>query len=326
MRAVRSVRPLVWVAAALVAAVGALLTLPLGAGAFVVAQLVSFRALLGLAALVPAVVLLAVPAARRVLWPVGAVLVAVALGHAGVLLARSLPAAGGDDEAGADPVTVVTVLSFNTLDVVPAADLVRLVQRTGADVVVLPETSQRTAAAVQAGLSSAGTPLQALSTPGSVPSIAGTALLVSPAVGGDYRSEPLPTRLGSLRASSASGPTLVAAHPTAPITRSAMATWRDETAAVALACAQTPGAVVAGDLNATLDHPGLGDLGPCVDAARAAGRGAVGTWPADAPGVLAAPIDHVLVDGRAWRVVGFDVLAATGGSDHRPVVARLVRR
>lgn len=323
MRTLRSVRPLVWVAAALVAAVGAVLTLPLGAGTFVVAQLVSFRALLGLAALVPAVVLLAVPAARRMLWPVGAVLVAVALGHAGVLLARSLPATGPAEAAGAEP---VTVLSFNTLDVVPAADLVALVRRTGADVVVLPETSQRTAAAVQAGLASAGTPMQVLTAPGSVPTIAGTALLVSPAVGGAYRSEPLPTRLGSLRASSTSGPTLVAAHPTAPITRSAMATWRDETATVARACALTPGAVVAGDLNATLDHPGLSDLGPCVDAARAAGRGAVGTWPADAPEVLAAPIDHVLVDARAWRVVGFEVLGATGGSDHRPVVARLVRR
>ncbi|WP_019136891.1 endonuclease/exonuclease/phosphatase family protein [Cellulomonas massiliensis] len=324
MRAVRAVRPLVWAVAALAAAVGAVLTVPLWAGAFVVAQLVPFRALLGLAALLPAAVMLAVPAARRALWPVAVVLLAVAVGQAGVLLARSVPTAGAGDEGGA--ADAVTVLSFNTLDVLPAGDLVALVRRTGADVVVLPETSERTAQAVRAALASAGTPMQALTAPGSVPTIAGTALLVSPALAGDYRSEPLPTRLGSLRATSATGPTLAGAHPTAPITRSAMAAWRDETAAVARACAQTPGAVVAGDLNATLDHPGLSDLGPCVDAARAAGRGAVGTWPASAPGVLAAPIDHVLVDARAWRVVGFEVLAPTGGSDHRPVVARLVPR
>ncbi|MDC7122361.1 endonuclease/exonuclease/phosphatase family protein [Cellulomonas fimi] len=119
---------------------------------------------------------------------------------------------------------------------------------------------------------------------------------------------------------------LVAAHPMAPIQRSAMPTWRQETALVAQECAATPGAIVAGDLNATLDHPGLRALGPCVDAARAVGAGARGTWPAGVPTLLAAPIDHVLVDGRRWRVASFDVLPETGGSDHRPVVARLVPR
>ena len=53
---------------------------------------------------------------------------------------------------------------------------------------------------------------------------------------------------------------------------------------------------------------------------------ALGTWPASVPALLAAPIDHVLVDGRAWRVVGFDVLQRTGGSDHRPVLATLEPR
>jgi endonuclease/exonuclease/phosphatase (EEP) superfamily protein YafD len=121
-------------------------------------------------------------------------------------------------------------------------------------------------------------------------------------------------------------PVLVAAHPLAPISRGAMATWRAETELVADLCASTPGVIVAGDLNSTLDHPGLRDLGPCIDAARASGAGALGTWPASAPRFLAAPIDHVLVDGRAWRVVGFQVLSRTGGSDHRPILATLERR
>ena len=105
-----------------------------------------------------------------------------------------------------------------------------------------------------------------------------------------------------------------------------MPSWRAETRLIAATCADTPGAIVAGDLNSTLDHPGLQELGPCVDAARAAGSASSGTWPADVPTALAAPIDHVLVDGRAWRVTGFEVLPATGASDHRPIVATVTRR
>jgi endonuclease/exonuclease/phosphatase (EEP) superfamily protein YafD len=121
-------------------------------------------------------------------------------------------------------------------------------------------------------------------------------------------------------------PTLVATHLRAPSARASMHEWRAHTAGIAAVCRSTPGVVVAGDLNATLDHPGLRDLGPCVDAAVQAGAGALGTWPARVPSVLGAPIDHVLVDGRAWRVTGFAVLPAVGGSDHRPVVAHLARR
>ncbi|VTR75846.1 endonuclease/exonuclease/phosphatase family protein [Cellulomonas hominis] len=121
-------------------------------------------------------------------------------------------------------------------------------------------------------------------------------------------------------------PTLVATHLRAPSARASMPEWRAHTAAIAAVCRATPGVVVAGDLNATLDHPGLRELGPCVDAAEQAGAAGLGTWPAQVPTVLGAPIDHVLVDGRAWRVTGFAVLQAVGGSDHRPVVAHLARR
>jgi endonuclease/exonuclease/phosphatase (EEP) superfamily protein YafD len=121
-------------------------------------------------------------------------------------------------------------------------------------------------------------------------------------------------------------PTLVATHLRAPSARASMPEWRAHTAVIAAVCRATPGVVVAGDLNATLDHPGLHDLGPCVDAAEQAGAAALGTWPARVPPLLGAPIDHVLVDGRAWRVTGFAVLPAVGGSDHRPVVAHLARR
>lgn len=319
-----------WTLAAVAAVVLLVLLVPVGGGLFGIAQVVSFRAVLGSGTLALALLLAAVPWTRRRLLPLAVVLAVGATGQAGVLLWRSVPlpgagtsAAGPTGSGGRD----VVVLSFNTLDVVPAAVLADLVDAQDADVVVLPETSAATAQAVAARLAAHGRPMQVLTAPGEVRTIAGTALLVSPGVGRYPEADALPTRLGSLRAEPVDeGPVLVAAHPMAPIRRSAMPTWRQETALVAQECAATPGAIVAGDLNATLDHPGLRALGPCVDAARAAGAGARGTWPAGVPTLLAAPIDHVLVDGRRWRVTSFDVLPETGGSDHRPVVARLVPR
>ncbi|GIG19824.1 hypothetical protein Cch01nite_05480 [Cellulomonas chitinilytica] len=320
-----------WAAAVVVAAVGVGLAVPLLPGVFPVAQLVAFRAVLALAGVAGALVLLAVPAVRRRTVPLAAALALGAVAQATVLVARTVPtappaavAAAGTSGTTGD----VVVLSFNTLDTVPAATLADLALDVHADVLVLPETSRRTALATAALLGAAGEPMQVHEAAGSVPWISGTSLLVSPEVGSYPDATDLPTRLGGVVAVPEDGtdPTIVAAHPLAPGRRSAMPAWRSETAAVAARCASTPGAIVAGDLNATLDHPGLQDLGPCVDAARAAGEAWRGTWPSSAPSVLAAPIDHVLVDGRAWRVTGFEVLGRTGGSDHRPVVAHLARR
>ncbi|QHT56041.1 endonuclease/exonuclease/phosphatase family protein [Cellulomonas sp. H30R-01] len=319
-----------WTLAAVAAVVVVVVLVPVGGGVHGVAQLVSFRAVLGGGALALALLLAAVPWTRRRLLPLVVVLAVGAVGQAGVLAWRSVPLPGTGTTAAAATGPVrgeLVVLTFNTLDVVRAPVLADLVDAHDADVVVLPETSASTARDVAARLADRGRPMQVLTAPGDVRTIAGTALLVSPGVGRYTEADALPTRLGSLRADPVGdGPVLVAAHPMAPIQRSAMPTWRAETTLVARTCAQTPGAIVAGDLNATLDHPGLRSLGPCVDAARAAGAGAQGTWPASAPTLLAAPIDHVLVDGRRWRVTSVDVLPATGGSDHRPVVARLVAR
>jgi len=325
-------RTTAWVVAALVGVAGIVLAVPVGPGTYGVAQVVSFRALLALGMLVPALVVLAVPAVRRVALPVGLALLLGGLAQAGVLVARSIgtepfaevDAPSADGATG----TTLTVLAFNTLDAVDAATIAALATAHAADVVVLPETSRTTAEETAALLTTGGRTMQVLSVDGSVPSIAATSLLVDTAVGTYPRADPLATRLGSFTAvpTTAGSPVLVAAHPLAPTRRGAMPTWRTETALVADACRATPGAIVAGDLNATLDHPGLTDLDPCVDAARAVGAAAHGTWPATAPSLLAAPIDHVLVDGRAWAVTGFRVLAATGTSDHRPVVALLARR
>lgn len=318
-------RALVWAAAAAALGVLVALAVPVASGAYVIAQLVSFRALLCLGAAGVAVALLAVPWTRRRLLPLTLALLVGAAAQRAVLVARSVPhpaAASGSAEQ-------VVVLAFNTLDTVEPARLADLALAHGADVLVLPETSLDTARATAARLAASDEPMQVLAAAGHHTAIAGTALLVSDRVGTYPTSEPLPTVLGSLRADPddpRASPVIVAAHPVAPIGRGAMPTWRTETRLIADTCADTPGAIVAGDLNSTLDHPGLQDLGPCVDAARASGAAALGTWPAAAPALLAAPIDHVLVDGRAWRVVGFQVLPRVGGSDHRPVLATLEPR
>ena len=91
---------------------------------------------------------------------------------------------------------------------------------------------------------------------------------------------------------------------------------------------------MAGDFNATADHfrivdptagvAGLG-FGECRNAGLLTGNGAVGTWPTRLPPLLGAPIDHVFVSPDI-TVTGMRVLTEYdgAGSDHRPVVARII--
>ncbi len=323
------------VAATAVLGAGLVTVVPLAAGSWPVAQAVALRGALAVAAAAAAALLLALPRARRALLPVAAACAVVAGAHAAVLVARSVPvtdpstgsatAAAGDRGPDGAPRGDLVVLTFNTLDAVPAGTLATLVREVDADVVALPETSRSTAERLATLLPDRA--WQVLHGPSDLPHVAGTSLLVDEHVGTYPRGERLGDRLGSLVAvPDGPGPVLVAAHPFPPTSRGAMAVWRTETEAVAETCRTTRDVVVAGDLNATLDHPALRRTGPCVDAARAAGAAAHGTWPAHVPTLLAAPIDHVLVDARTWRVVDARVLPATGASDHRPLVAVLARR
>lgn len=292
------------------------------------AQLVAFRmpVALGLAFLAGLVLL--VPRARRS-RPGSAAAGVLLLGAAlqlGVLASRGWDGGLPETRAEGD----VVVLAFNTLGVVPSTELAPLVLEHGADLAVLTETEPRTAEATAALLTDAGRPTTALVHRTGDDAVSSTALLVARHLGPYEVTATLPTVLAGFRAAPATdagaraaGPVVVAAHPMAPVSRVAMPQWRAETARVRDACAGEPGVVVAGDLNATLDHPALRDLGPCTDAAHEADAAALGTWPAGLPSWLSTPIDHVLVDDAAWQVVGFDVLGAVGGSDHRPVVAHL---
>ena len=95
-------------------------------------------------------------------------------------------------------------------------------------------------------------------------------------------------------------------------------------AAIAFVNAATGPAVVAGDLNATVDNVPmrrLADLG-YLDAATAAGAGMVRTWPDDlAPLPPLVALDHVLTRDapHAWAVE----VVAIPGTDHRAVIAWL---
>jgi endonuclease/exonuclease/phosphatase (EEP) superfamily protein YafD len=285
-------------------------------------QLIAFRAelALGFGALALLTVLIAVLARRRLVLRSIAVglalgLVAAALGNGTVLASR-----GWADPSSADAATGdLVVASWNTqYSAVPPEQIARLVEETGADIVSLPETDEQTATAAAEALASSGHPMTVHSTGGSVP----TSLLIAEDLG-TYEHD-ASAGSGLWRPATGDGPVIVAAHPLPPI-RSTMTDWREGTAWATSFCSE-PGVIVAGDLNATLDHLS-GMLGQCRDAAAEADVAALGTWPTSALRSLAAPIDHVLV-GSAWDVTGFQV--STGfddaGSDHRPVVATLTQR
>lgn len=114
-------------------------------------------------------------------------------------------------------------------------------------------------------------------------------------------------------------------HPFPPLGGEASA-WRDAQLEYAGGLlAGDPDAVLAGDLNATpwsLAYRRLRARAGLLDSA--AGRWPWPTWQAPGLGrLLALPIDHVL-HGRAWRSVEHRV-GPDIGSDHRPVLVRLVR-
>ncbi|PSL01909.1 endonuclease/exonuclease/phosphatase (EEP) superfamily protein YafD [Haloactinopolyspora alba] len=288
------------------------------------AQVVAMRGVVVLAGLVLLAALLATARWWRRSRPYVLTLAAVtgvATACSAVILLVRGPA---DDPLDAAARGDLTVLTFNTLhDGVAPDAIAALIDEHAADVVVLPETSRATtreAARIAGGFQVFHHTVDSITS--------ATGLLVADRLG---RYEPLVPHPGgalgsfTVRPRAADGVPITAVHAYPPAS-GAMQLWRTDTAWAVRACRQARGGIVAGDLNATVDHPALADAEPCVDAAAARDAAATGTWPADLPRWLGAPIDHVLVDARTWRVEAFHVLDARGGSDHRPVVAVLQRR
>lgn len=345
-------RVVAWVAAGVALAGALVLTAPdrLGLSTTTpVAQVIAFRGTVGVALLALGGVLLLGAVVSRWWWErravrrgrprpvrrralgrpavvVGAAFVLFGAINLGVLASRGVvdapPRAEDDRGSGA-----VTVLALNTFGAgAPDAAVATAVLETGADVVALPETPPAAAEAVADRLALAGVPVQVFTNDRGYSVAFTTSLLVSDALG-RYVQTPTREGVGYVRVDPVGhdGPPIIAVHPSAPLPGRTHWWTRELTYAVEL-CRETPGVVMAGDLNATLDHAPMRDLEPCVDATSSAGwqgSGALGTWPNWLPWLLGAPIDRVLVDGRTWQVDGTGTVEV-GDSDHRGVVARVI--
>lgn len=269
---------------------------------------------------------------RRVWWVITGVVLAVAVANVSVLVVRSVPAAAAAPGRVPDAGRTVTVLEYNTEGgATTPAEIARLAADAGADVIALPETTGGQAERIAADPAVAGRGYQVFSHRELRTSGSATSLLVAASMG-QYRVLDTPsTGLGAVRAVpvDGAGPTIAAVHAVPPTGDFGYDQWqRTVTTALSLAAPtgspQDGSAIVAGDFNATLDHQPLHDLGGAVDAARAAGLGAQGTWPSDLPPLLGAPIDHVLFDPAAYRV-GDARTVQSGASDHRGLVVTLVQ-
>ena len=270
---------------------------------------------------------------------VGLVLLLVAGAHGGVLVTRGLRQRPVD--AGA-----VSVLSLNTeregADVEAVAELADAV---GADILVLPETTQRygrrLAEALTEQKKESGAQPQgfAVFSDTSMPSdlaeqgidqnsdpAYSTTVLVATRLGG-YRQveETAGAGFGTVRLEpeSGDGPVIVGAHTYPPLP-GAMTWWRSSVTDVASLCRRpSAGLIVAGDFNATRDHAPLRNLGGCISAGQQAGIGGLATWPSSTgTTLLGATIDHVLVDGTVWEGKKGRVVTIPG-TDHRAVVVQL---
>ncbi|GAA1764427.1 endonuclease/exonuclease/phosphatase family protein [Agromyces humatus] len=307
---------------------------------WVAAHVVALRGPAAAAGIAAAIVfaLIAIPRrSRRFGIAMATVLALFAAGNIAVLAVRGT---GSAEAARAATSDTVTVLSWNTLGEVPDAQTIAMLALDeGADVVVLPETTDPLGEAVAIAMREGGSPMwvhtQAYD---DIAKARSTTLLISPDLGSytvtSAESPGPPGNTNTLPSVVADpvdgdGPRIVAVHAVAPI-RWELRNWRSDLDWLAAQC-EGDDVIMAGDFNATLDHfaghgTDGGDLGRCSDAANAADSAALGTWPTEVPPLLGSPIDHVLAT-PGWTVEGFRVIDDLdgAGSDHRPIVATLSR-
>ena len=325
-----------WLAALLIAVCLAVAAWPQSLGleqAPVVAQVVSMRVgVIGIALLL-AVVLACFLGWRPVRGFVAGVISMLAV--FGLVSGAIHASRGVDDTQRIDRESGdLIVLTWNTLGDEPGVDEVaRVIDETGADAVMLPETTLALGVGAAELLRDRGDPFWVHTTDYSPDYGAlNTTLLISASLG-EYTTDlavggtrTLPTVVA--RPDDGDGPVFVSTHPVAPVPQQ-MRNWRADLEFVAELCDGSGSVVMAGDFNSTLDHwwsfrADGGDLGVCRDAASEVGAGAVGTWPTWAPPWLGAQIDHVVATPD-WEPVAARVLTGLdeAGTDHRPVVVQL---
>lgn len=325
-----------WVLAAIALVAGVVLAVPqqLGiSGVWGVAQLVSFRGALATGFFVAALLSAALPG-RRHRRAFGAVAMVAALVQIGILGQHGLFPSEPPEVADASRLVVVT-LNTHGGDV-PSQELADLAVIQHADVLAMPETSLDQAQEVAALLSARGVPMSAFGAQdktlvdGQAKRYAwssATSVLISDSLG-TYALDPesiAPQTAFTVRPTSPGSPTISVVHPTVPYGPGSMSGWLEQTKDAVGRCQAGGNTIVAGDFNATIDHPAFADLS-CLDAAKDAGAAGLGTYPAKLPAFLGTPIDHVLADPDSFSVAGVRVLEAPGKTDHRALVAVLERK
>ncbi|MEJ2864995.1 endonuclease/exonuclease/phosphatase family protein [Actinomycetospora flava] len=260
-------------------------------------------------------------------WPAG-----LALGLVGVLgLGMVLPRAVGSSETGATGGPELTVLTASAyLSRADPDALASLISSRTPDVVVLPEARGTLRDRLQQALvdesgGEAGQSGYRVFAADARRDDSPMTVFVRRSVGRPAvtpnRDTEFPSLIVDLPDVDGQAVRVVATHPQSPRPGDTNA-WRRDVEALSRWCTGDRPTVVAGDLNATLDHAELrAATEGCTDAASDVGEGLVGTWPAAAPRLLGVQIDHVLVSGgpRAREVEIVDV----PGSDHRGVLARV---
>jgi endonuclease/exonuclease/phosphatase family metal-dependent hydrolase len=263
-------------------------------------------------------------AAGAVLWgaarPSAVGLAVVATLGAASLLPRVVPdavPAGG---------TARTVLSFNVHEggADPAA-LAGLVRAARPDLVALPEAGERYRARLAPLLEPQGYRLVSSTGP-ATPDVDAVVLAIGPALdpaATAVRAEAAPMPFVEVTGGGLGTLRFAAVHVAAP-TPAKLPRWRADLAGLDRWCAGPTAAVVAGDLNATLDHSPLrAATAGCGDAGAQRGHGLTPTWPTwpGIPAWLGVQIDHVLATSGIVAET-FEVRSLPG-SDHRAVLTRL---
>lgn len=237
-----------------------------------------------------------------------------------------------ENEESAD----LTVLTWNTHGPATTPEqIAELALETGADIVVLPETTLETTTQTAVLMRAGGQPMWAHTLAYDQISPARSTSLLTSATLGEYdydrvavTTAVLPSLVATPR--DGAGPTIIAVHPVAPM-QGQLENWPRDLQILADLCTGE-NIIMAGDFNATVDHmTGMGTgpnttLGACTSTAMASKTGALGTWPTWLPAILSTPIDHIMATDD-WAEVDAEVIESRddSGSDHRPVVARLKR-
>jgi len=304
---------------------------------FPLAQIIAFRTfvLTGFAAVAALFLLLAlIRPIRAFALSIAVIAVVAVIANGAIVVSRGL----GTETLPDKTEDSIRVMTWNTAgDATSPQSVAQIAVAMDADIVTLPETTIETGEEVAIAMRELGHRMwahhaefgedgwDARSTTILISPDLGDYAVIESSVGGTTNTSTVPSAV--VMPVDGDGPTVVAAHAVAP-RRSYMEHWRSDLRWLADQCGDG-NVIMAGDFNATVDHMGRlgvdgGTLGRCHDAASETGNGSVGTWPTEIPGLLGAPIDHVLASDD-WIPTGSIVLRSLdgSGSDHRPLIVQL---